>query len=91
MMNKIIDIYPVKKETLETSLFQDSRMRIEYLNNEFCLTFEGKNDTELRRKIKAAFKFICVNRNYVLYSRWTGTILYCEGLDDILSFNLETV
>ena len=90
-MKKIIDIYPVKKETLETSVFQDSRMRSEYLNNEFCLTFEGETDTVLRKQIKQAFKYICVNRNYVLYSRWTGTILYCEGLDDILSFNLETV
>lgn len=90
MLNKIIDIYPVKRDSNLNSILVDDRMRHEFLNNEFCLTIEGSTNKQLQAQVKKIFSFINCNYDYVIYSRYTMQTIYTTKLA-LFRLNLELV
>lgn len=90
MLNKIIDIYPVKRESSVNTILVDDRMRREFLNSEFCFTIEGSTNKQLKAQAQKVLHFVYVNYDYVVYSRNTGQTIYTTK-NALIGLNLELV
>ena len=90
MLNKIIDIYPVKRDSNLNSILVDDKMRHEFLNNEFCFTIEGITNRQLKAQANKVLSFVNCNCDFIVYSRWTSQTIYTTKTA-LTRLNLELV
>lgn len=90
MVNRIIDIYPVKRDSNINLILADDIMKHDFLNNEFCFTIEGTTNKQLKAQLNKVLVFINCNCDFVVYSRWTTQTIYSTK-PALTRLNLELV